>query len=174
MVKTKVKTYPFMHFNDPRVVRVEMMFFPGIGSHGHYYGKMCSNIVPPGKQSWQYETQEVLRTLTAMDARILTKMEDDRMFPSSTRYKKGDITERFDDRASCGVAAVEQYKKHWPNAIYLLAGNMAYSCPLEILDGPNKDELNNLWATYEHASDTGKPTKSLEDQWDILFSKAFK
>ncbi len=157
---SKVTQNPLVVFINPRT-------FPGIGSHGHFYGSLEKLETP--QDQWDNLTRvDVVRKLSRKDALILNKMEDDRLFPSAV-YKPGQESERFDTEAQLLKAAATQVVQHFPKILFLLKGNRNNQEPFPVIwarAGIPIHDLNAIAADYDVRADEARRRSGKDDTWD--------
>lgn len=80
-------------------------------------------------------------------------------------YKKGMLTERFDNEHNLRKCASREYKRHFPNSNILLLGNKAFFEPKLVLDYPecfDGEKAINIF--YEFSSETNKKNQRILTQ----------
>lgn len=111
-----------MKNSDKNIVNLEISSWRGtsIGAV-HYYGTLVCHHP-------EYREVELRRSLTAEDAKILTKLHNNGLLYGVEvyRYKKGDLVNSFDTQEEIIAMAKKVYKHLFPGKNVLLLGKSVY------------------------------------------------
>jgi hypothetical protein len=100
----------------------------------HWYGNLEVEAFDGINWDKQLRPIELRRTLTASQARDLTKVQNyNTMFDWNIKYVKGDTTNCFDEEEDVIKFAIKEYKKYYPNATRLVLGSTVYDEPIRTL-----------------------------------------
>jgi len=128
-------------WNNPKIVFLNITSWIGsIGAEHHYGTLNCKDKKEPLTKK-----VSVIRKLSKVEAEVLCRKDGVKI------YSTGSKTDRFKDVDALIRAAKVLYKKDFPKASYLIrtGGSLAIAEPQEVLIGPNKDELNNLFYSFD-------------------------
>jgi hypothetical protein len=106
-------------------VYFELSSFTYIGSIGaqHFYGQLkARDYNHPDK-----ERIKLTYTMSAKQARRMNEIDENRVF---TRYKRGDLSERFDTEADVKASALRTFEERYlPHGGVLIDGEDILNCP---------------------------------------------
>lgn len=129
----------------------------------HYYGSLNKKTPGPG---WKDKRVNVQRELSKKEAEELNKKDGSRF----RLYEAGDKTDRFKTKEAVIRAAKKQFRKEFPRAKYLMQtpGTLAVAEPQEVLIGPRKTILNDIFFAFDllEWDKDDKRKNELEQEWE--------
>lgn len=114
------------------------------------------------------ESADLARTLSAAEAEEFNRID------GFSVYEEGDETWRFKSKSQLKSLAVQTYREHFPDAVFLIRGSHTVADPQFVLDGPDpwRTTLNELFAQADRLGwwDGGEKDAVREvcDEWDAV------